>query len=607
ISRAGEARSNGESCTTWSALSSARTASIRSKSPQAILAFFGPQMTHREKLELVAIQEVWYFALRNRSRGPNNDGNDDHEHHYIPVQHEHLHYRYEVLKKIGYGGQGQVIRCLDHMRNTLVAVKILVSPLSSKRDKSQRMEIKMALELQGEGSDEDYNVVKVLNHFDFRGHHCIILELLKESLHDVIKEAGLRQLHMGMVKTYTRGILKFLCHTKARSIIHADIKPENVLIKDTVTCTIRVTDFGTSFFVKSQPLYVGGTRPFQSPEVLLGYRLTFAVDMWALGCTVAELVTGRELFQSDSRDDHLPCCMEILGLPPRCMMDAAPDGMHYFDRVGMMFCPVKRRMPGSLSLHGALNSHDPEFVDFVSSCLRWDPDCRMTPAQALGHSWLRTAATSTTSNATTTATPGSVQCFGAAERRAEPALPPSSALAQASKWLTVVVEEEETPVEELVVQEEETLVEELVVQEEETLVEELVVQEEETLVEELVVQEEETLVEELVVQEEETLVVQEEETLVEELVVQEEEEMRGETEEEWTKEQEDEMVVQEMVVQVEETLVEKMVEKEMTRKEDQVMMMQEEKRKRGSLARIGRTIRSLLRRVLLCGGRSTTQ
>ncbi|XP_078741205.1 dual specificity tyrosine-phosphorylation-regulated kinase 3-like [Lampetra fluviatilis] len=137
ISRAGEARSNGESCTTWSALSSARTASIRSKSPQAILALFGPQMTHQEKLELVAIQEVWYFALRNRSRGPNNDGYDDHEHHYIPVQHEHLHYRYEVLKKIGYGGQGQVIRCLDHMRNTLVAVKILVSPLSSKRDTSQ--------------------------------------------------------------------------------------------------------------------------------------------------------------------------------------------------------------------------------------------------------------------------------------------------------------------------------------------------------------------------------------------------------------------------------------------------------------------------------------
>ncbi|XP_061426211.1 uncharacterized protein LOC133353806 [Lethenteron reissneri] len=130
------------------------------------------------------------------------------------------------------------------------------------------------------------------------------------------------------------------------------------------------------------------------------------------------------------------------------------------------------------------------------------------------------------SNATGTRSEDSA-CPDINVNRAEPALPPSSALTQASKWLTVVVEEEETLVEELLVQEEETLVEELLVQEEETLVEELLVQEEETLVEELVVQEEETLVEELVVQEEETLVeelvVQEEETLVEELFVQEEE------------------------------------------------------------------------------------
>nr|XP_032828183.1 FK506-binding protein 5-like isoform X2 [Petromyzon marinus] len=268
------------------------------------------------------------------------------------------------------------------------------------------------------------------------------------------------------------------------------------------------------------------------------------------------------------------------------------------DRQGKMMCPGKKRVPGSFPLERVLKSHDPAFVEFVSFCLRWVPDSRMTPAQALDHSWLRTVATSTTSNATTTATPGRVQCFGAAERRAEPALPPFSLLAWASEWRLKVVEEEETLVEELVLQEEETLVEELVVQEEETLVEELVVQEEETLVEELVLQEEEALVEELVLQEEETLVEElvlpEEQTLLEELVVQ-------------------ETLVEELVVQEEDTMVEEIVveemvveEKEKTRKEDQVMVMQE-KRKPGGLARMGRVIRSLLRRVLLCGGRSTAQ
>ncbi|XP_061404201.1 dual specificity tyrosine-phosphorylation-regulated kinase 4-like [Lethenteron reissneri] len=642
MSRAGEARSKGESCTTWSALSSEGTASICNKSPQEIMALFGPHLTHREKLELAAMQEVWYFALCNKSEGCNNDGYDDQERNYILFRHEHLRYRYEVLKKIGEGGQGQVIQCLDHKRNILVAIKILVSPSSSKQETYQKMELQIALELQDEGSDEDFNVIKVLNIFHFRGHYCIVMELLKESLHEVIRNAGLRRLDMAMVKTYTRGILKFLRHINSRKIVHADIKPENVLVKDTVTGTVRITDFGTSFFVESQPMNVGGTLEYLAPELLLGYSLTCGVDMWALGCTVAELATGRELFRSNSHEDHLPRCIEILGMPPRYMVNGAPDRTQFFDHRGKMFCPGKKRVPGSFPLHRVLKSDDPEFVEFISSCLRWDPNCRMTPVQALAHNWLRTAATSTTtaSKATTTtvAAPGSVKHSGAAERRMEPAQRPSSLLAQASKEKLKVVEEE-TMVEELVVQEEETLVEELVVLEE-TLVEELVVQEEtlveelvvleETLVEELVVQEEtlveelvvqKTLVEELVVQEEtlvEELVVQE--TLVEELVVQEEtlvEELVVLEEtlvEELVVQEEtlvEELVVQETLVEefvvleetlveelvVQETLVEELVVQEETLVEE--LVVQQEKRKQGSLARIGRAIRSLLRRVLL--------
>ncbi|XP_061404148.1 dual specificity tyrosine-phosphorylation-regulated kinase 4-like [Lethenteron reissneri] len=616
MSRGGEARSKGESCTTWSALSSEGNASICSKSPQEILALFGPHLTNREKLELAAMQEVWYFALFNKSQGFNNDGYDDYERNYILFRHEHLRYRYEVLKKIGEGGQGQVIQCLDHKRNILVAIKILVSPSSSKQETYQKMELQIALELQDEGSDEDFNVIKVLNIFHFRGHYCIVMELLKESLHEVIRNAGLRRLDMAMVKTYTRGILKFLRHIHSRKIVHADIKPENVLVKDTVTGTVRITDFGTSFFVESQPMNVGGTLEYLAPELLLGYSLTCGVDMWALGCTVAELATGRELFRSNSHEDHLPRCIEILGMPPRYMVNGAPDRTQFFDHRGKMFCPGKKRVPGSFPLHRVLKSDDPEFVKFISSCLRL----------MVGKEWSRHSAH-------------------------------TSLLAQASKEKLKVVEEEdhgggaggaggeetlvrrdagggvwvleETLVEELMVQE--TLVEELVVQE--TLVEELVVQE--TLVEELVVQE--TLVEELVVLEEtlvEELVVQE--TLVEEFVVQEtlveELEIQKETLLEELVVQEtlvEELVVQETLVEelvvleetlveelvVQETLVEKLVVLEETLVEELVvqetlveeLMVQQEKRKQGSLARIGRAIRSLLRRVLLCGGRSTAQ
>ncbi|XP_075912556.1 dual specificity tyrosine-phosphorylation-regulated kinase 2-like [Petromyzon marinus] len=224
---AGEAVSHAMSGTTWSALSSAGTASIRSQSPQAILNLFGPHLSRRERKELAAMREVWYFSLDSGDRpgGFSNGGYDNDEEHYVPVQHEHLNFRYQVLNMIGEGGQGLVVKCLDHKTNNLVAVKILASPSNPMDEKSQSRELRISRELQSERSDVDHGVIRVLSTFHFRGHSCIVLELLKANLNQVIKEAGEQHIDMDMVKTYTCGILLFLSHVKSRGIVHADIKP----------------------------------------------------------------------------------------------------------------------------------------------------------------------------------------------------------------------------------------------------------------------------------------------------------------------------------------------------------------------------------------------
>ncbi|CAM9317909.1 unnamed protein product, partial [Lampetra planeri] len=257
------------------------------------------------------MKQVWFFTVDKVGKprgGDNNDGYDDDNNNYIPVRKEQVHYRYEVQKKIGEGGQGLVLQCLDHKTKTLVAVKMLALPLCPSIASHQRRELKVAKELQGKHSDDRYGVIRVLDTFQFRGHNCLVVELLKKSLNDVLTKGSIGRIYPKRLREYTRAILDFLLYVKGRGIVHADIKPDNILL--TADGKVRVNDFGCSFYLKHKTQDVGGTVPYMAPELLLGYRVTCALDMWALGCTVAELATGKELFDSRTDEEHLPCCVE---------------------------------------------------------------------------------------------------------------------------------------------------------------------------------------------------------------------------------------------------------------------------------------------------------
>ncbi|XP_075925006.1 dual specificity tyrosine-phosphorylation-regulated kinase 2-like [Petromyzon marinus] len=367
-------RSQPTSANMWSALTSG-SAIIRSKSPEAILALFEPHLTERQKLELTTMDEIWYFTLddgeEETSRGGIwNHGYDDQEHNYIPVKHEQFNYRFELGRKIGQGGQGVVVQCLDHKTKTPVALKILTSPTHLTFEAHQMMELRMSMELQTVRSDVDYNVVNVMDIFYFRGHKCIVMELLKKSLHQVLIDMGEWRIDEDDLKSYARGIVRFLAYTKSRGIVHGDIKPGNVLLKNNSSRVVRVTDFGFSFFVDQQPSLIGGTLPYMAPEVVLGYPATCAMDMWSLGCTVAKLAIRKELFVSDMDNDHVACCIEILGMPPKRMVEKAPYRASYFDPFGRPHWPSRSRPPGSVPLHHVLQGCGAQLMNFVKCCLQ---------------------------------------------------------------------------------------------------------------------------------------------------------------------------------------------------------------------------------------------
>ena len=79
---------------------------------------------------------------------------------------------------------------------------------------------------------------------------------------------------------------------------------------------IKVIDFGSSCYEDERMYTYVQSRFYRSPEVILGMEYTTAIDMWSLGCLLAELYSGYPLFPGENETEQLACIMELCGLPP---------------------------------------------------------------------------------------------------------------------------------------------------------------------------------------------------------------------------------------------------------------------------------------------------
>jgi hypothetical protein len=134
------------------------------------------------------------------------------------------------------------------------------------------------------------------------------------------------------------------------------------------------------------------SRFYRAPEVLLGRPYFCAIDIWSLGCVLAELFTGNPLFAGESEVEQLCCVMEVLGPPPPELAKEASRRKTFFDEHGQPRLVTNskglRRRPGSTDIMGALRCSDAGFVSFLEGCLRWEASSRFTPDEALRHEWI---------------------------------------------------------------------------------------------------------------------------------------------------------------------------------------------------------------------------
>ncbi|KAE8615518.1 hypothetical protein XENTR_v10008539 [Xenopus tropicalis] len=384
-----------------------------SLTPEQAMKQYMQKLTAFEHHEIFNYPEIYFLGPNAKKRqgvigGPNNGGYDDDQGSYVQVPHDHVAYRYEVLKVIGKGSFGQVVKAYDHKLHQHVALKMVRNEKRFHRQAAE--EIRILEHLKKQDKDNNMNVIHMLENFTFRNHICMTFELLSMNLYELIKKNKFQGFSLPLVRKFAHSILQCLDALHKNRIIHCDLKPENILLKQQGRSGIKVIDFGSSCYEHQRVYTYIQSRFYRAPEVILGGRYGMPIDMWSLGCILAELLTGYPLLPGEDEGDQLACMIELLGMPSQKLLDASKRGKNFFSSKGYpRYCTVTSLPDGSVVLNGGRSRRgklrgppgsrdwvtalkgcdDPLFLDFLTQCLEWDPSLRMTPSQALRHHWLR--------------------------------------------------------------------------------------------------------------------------------------------------------------------------------------------------------------------------
>ncbi|XP_061395318.1 dual specificity tyrosine-phosphorylation-regulated kinase 2-like [Musca vetustissima] len=381
-------------------------------SPQQVMILYMHKLTPYERTEILSYNQIYFIGANAKKRpgivGPNNSDYDNEQGAYIHVPHDHVAYRYEMLKIIGKGSFGQVIKAYDHKTHEHVALKIVRNEARFYRQAQE--EIRILHHLRRQDKYNTMNIIHMYDYFTFRNHMCITFELLNINLYELIKKNGFKGFSLQLIRKFAHSLLQCLDALYKNEIIHCDMKPENVLLKQQGRSGIKVIDFGSSCFQRERVYSYIQSRFYRAPEVILGTQYGRAIDMWSLGCILAELLTGHALFPGENESDQLACIIEVLGMPPKDLLRNSRRTKVFFNPEGYpRYCTVRnladgmvvlkggqsrhgkiRGPPGSKSLSRALDGcKDALFLNFIRGCLEWDPEKRLIPAEALKHPWLR--------------------------------------------------------------------------------------------------------------------------------------------------------------------------------------------------------------------------
>ncbi|XP_042500475.1 uncharacterized protein LOC122078529 [Macadamia integrifolia] len=304
--------------------------------------------------------------------------------------------RYHVTEYLGSAAFSKAIQAHDLHTGMDVCVKIIKN---NKDFFDQSLdEIKLLKFVNKHDPGDKYHILRLYDYFYYREHLLIVCELLKANLYEFHKfnreSGGEVYFTMPRLQSITIQCLEALQFLHGLGLIHCDLKPENILVKSYSRCEVKVIDLGSSCFETDHLCSYVQSRSYRAPEVILGLPYDKKIDVWSLGCILAELCTGNVLFQNDSPATLLARVIGIIGPIDQDMLAKGRDTYKYFSKNHMLYernqesNRLEYLITKKTSLRHRLPMGDQGFIDFVAHLLEINPKKRPTASEALKHPWL---------------------------------------------------------------------------------------------------------------------------------------------------------------------------------------------------------------------------
>ena len=295
----------------------------------------------------------------------------------------HVEKRYEILQLLGKGAYGIVWRAVDRKTKKLVALKKIFDAFSNQTD-SQRTyrEVMFLQRLEHDNIVKLLNVIKAESRLDL----YLVFELMETDLYATIRAGILQDVHKQFITYQLLRCIRYLHHAE---IIHRDLKPANVLLNS--DCLAKLADFGLARSLvtlgseqEKRPVltdYVA-TRWYRPPEIVLGsVCYTKGIDLWGIGCLIAEMLTGKPLFPGTSTMNQLERIIAGIGMPSDKDVESMQSKF-----ADTMVANLPKITPKPL--RSTLAAHPPDAVDLISRLLVFNPNKRLTAGEALRHPYV---------------------------------------------------------------------------------------------------------------------------------------------------------------------------------------------------------------------------